>query len=94
MSCTTAISSPSDPKQTKERELEEFSQQYFKYTKLFEDQAAAMRHNPERMNDAYMKVYGEAIAERGTGMLNPDEIQPYLDELARRCEVLPRSFEE
>lgn len=55
--------------------------------KLCEDQSAAIHHNPERLKAAYDKVYPEAIAERGTGMLKPDEIQPYLDELARPCEV-------
>lgn len=93
------FSSPSGTSQGKDdsdakEELENFSQLYFKYTKLCEDQSAAMRHDMERLGAAYATVCPEHIAEQRSRMLNPDNVQPYLDELARRCEVHPHSFEE
>jgi hypothetical protein len=80
--------------EAKEREIEEYSQLYFKYMKLFEDISAPMRHDQEGILVAYNKVYAEAMEERATRMLTRDGIHLYLEELARRCEVPPRSFEE
>jgi hypothetical protein len=80
--------------EAKERELEEYSQLYFKYMKLFEDIAAPMRHDQEGMMVAYNKVYAEGMEERENRRISHDDISLYLEELARRCEVPPRSFEE
>jgi hypothetical protein len=50
-----------------------------------------MCHDPEA---AYEIVNAENMAEKAKLNMNRDEIHLYLDELAKRCEVHPSSFEE
>ena len=86
------------PKEAKERELEEYAQAYFKYTKLFQDEADAMRHNPQEMNAAHARITAECIALKKrtpvTAIKTSEEAQEMMAEYARRCEDEPRTFDE
>jgi len=83
-------------KEANERELEEYAQAYFKYTKLYQDQADAMPHKPKEMHAAFERVtepyvsVADIIVPRRADH-GPLEI---MAEYASRCEDEPRTFDE
>jgi len=64
---------------------------------LVQDQADAMRHNPQEVNAAYERVAVEGTLEleemTRVPMRTTEEIQAILDDLAR-TEIEPRYFDE
>ena len=89
--------SDSEAKEAKKNELEEYAQAHFKYTKLFQDQADAMRHDPEEMNAAHARITAESLAVQSRTPFTPMTVeyaQKMMVEYARRCEDKPQTFDE
>ena len=96
---TTPLSSGHSPmRANKQRELENYTQIHFRYTKLVQDQADAMHHNPREKDAAYARVAEESLAELKDMMRVPmkttEEMQAILEDLARRTEIGPVTFNE
>ncbi|KIL66032.1 hypothetical protein M378DRAFT_161251, partial [Amanita muscaria Koide BX008] len=85
-------------KENKQRELEEFGLLYFKYTKLTEDHAMVLRQDMKESDAAHARVLAETLKEQEgnppASSRSPEQIQLDLKELARRCEIEPRSFDD
>ena len=98
MPCTRLqTKSDSEAKEAKIKELEEYAQAYFKYTKLFQDQADAMRHDPQEMNAAHARITAESLAVQSSAPFTPVTVeyaQKMMAEYARRCEDKPQTFDE
>ena len=76
-------------------ELENYAQSYFRYTKLVQDQADAMRHNPQEMNAAYARVAPEGVLELEELTHGVHRrMQAILDDLARWAEIELRNFDD
>lgn len=80
------------------QELEEFGRLYSKYTRLCETYGEILRQDAPEMRAAYARACAELLAEQAgnppASSRNPDEIREILRELARRCEIVPKSFKE
>lgn len=84
-------------KEAKRKELEEYAQAYFKYTKLFQDEADAMRHDPKEMNAAHARITAESLALKSRTPFTPMTVeyaQNMMAEYVRRCEDKPETFDE
>jgi len=84
-------------KEAKKRELEGYAQAYFKYIKFFQDQADAMRHNPQEMMAAHARITAECVeVQKRTPFTNmtAEDAHKMMAEYARRCEEEPRTFDE
>ena len=78
-------------------ELKEYAQAYFKYTKLFQDQADAMCHDPQKMNAAHARITEENLAVKKrtpVTAMTAELAQEMMAEYTRRCEDEPRTFDE
>jgi len=74
----------------KQRELENYAQIHFRYTKLVQGQAHAMRHNPREKDAAYARVAEESLKDMiRVPMKTTEEMQAILEDLARRTEIGP-----
>jgi hypothetical protein len=87
--------------EAKRMELEEYAQAYFKYTKLFQDEADAMRHNPDEMNAAHARITAECLAVKKNtpvNLMTAEDAQKIMAEYARWCEDHandePQTFDE
>ncbi|RDB30098.1 hypothetical protein Hypma_014005 [Hypsizygus marmoreus] len=78
----------------KQHELQELANLVFKYTELFEDTAASMRRDPEQGAAAYEREYPAALAARPGPYRTRDEIQLDLKDLAAKCEIAPKTFDD
>jgi len=81
---------------TKNHLIEELAQKQFKYSKLFEDQAAILRKDPIVYQTAYGNVSrSEGIAKEGQQwMPKADEKDAYMKHLEDICAIEPKTPDE
>ena len=86
---------PTQGHETRQK-LEHYAQLYATYTTLIEVHASAMRHNPQKLAQAYDRVAAEFAAEQAIAKNVPGSsfVLADLNEYARRCRVVPKTFEE
>jgi hypothetical protein len=79
------------------QKLNNYAQLYTTYTNLIQQQGDAMRHDMQRMEEAYHQVAAEFAAEQNAFAQNhsgTSYILADLNEYARRCDIYPRTFRE
>jgi hypothetical protein len=94
---STCHQTKSEEKEAKRRELEEYAQAYFKYSKLFQDQADAMRHDPIEMKAAHARITAESLEVQRQSPLTLPSVEQALNlmgEYAQWCEIEPKTFDE
>ena len=76
--------------------IEELAQKQFKYSKIFEDQAAILRKDPIVYQTAYDNVLkSEGVAKEGQQwMPKPDERDAYMKHLEGICDIEPKTPDE
>ena len=83
--------------EAKKCELEGYAQAYFKYAKFFQDQADAMRHDPQEMMAAHARITSECeeVKKRTSfTKMTAEDAHKMMAEYARRCEEETRTFDE
>lgn len=86
---------PTRARQPQEK-LEIYAQLITKYTKLIQLQGDVMRGETERLQRAYDLVAAEFATEQSfvKNTTDPSFILADLSEYHRRCDIVPKSFEE
>ncbi|RDB26804.1 hypothetical protein Hypma_005405 [Hypsizygus marmoreus] len=87
-------SSATQKKDAKLRELHQFAETVFKYTNLVQTTAESMWHDPNELRAAHERQYKIALANICNEMKTEEEIQKILEDLAARCEIEPRDFDD